>query len=202
MHRACVRMSFDFDSQGNIVFVERYSYAVRRLDLSAMTVTTLCAIKDKNGGSASSGNNEPVLVVDHDGSCGPVDDIFVQAWSNASNKRFDRNGTLVEWAGGGVGASALFARGGNGELPNGPAGYLTPPGYAWGWMRMPASSSAPAMRPGRSGRELTKRQPGQPDIDIWRWRRGIEAGSMPPASAPSCTAVRAGRPAGLPHGSP
>ena len=173
---SCVRpMSFDFDSQGNIVFVERYSYAVRRLDLSAMTVTTLCAIKDRNGGSASSGNNEPVLVVDHDGSCGPVDDIFVQAWSNASNKRFDRSGALIEWAGGGGGSGALFARGGNGELPNGPSSYLTPPGYAWGLDAYAGIIIGAGNAAGSQWQELTKRQPGQPDIDIWRWRRGIEA---------------------------
>jgi hypothetical protein len=173
---SCVRpMAFDFDSDGNLVFVERYSYAVRRLDLQAMTVTTLCAIKDVNGGSASSGNNEPTISIDSEGTCGPVDDMFILAWAGSTDKRFDRNGAVAEWAGSGTGRTALFARGGNGELPNGPAGYLQPPSYAWGIDAYAGRIVGAGNAAGSQFVELTLRQSDDQNIDQARWRRGMAA---------------------------
>jgi hypothetical protein len=173
---SCVRpMAFDFDSDGNLVFIERYSYMIRRLDFAAMTVKSLCQLLAKNGGSSSSGNNEPVLVIDSEGTCGPKDDIFTQAWSNGTNRRFDKQGNAVEWAGAGPGRSALFTRGGNGDAPNGPADYLTAPGYAWGIDVYDGKIIGAGNAAGSQFIEISKRKPDEPNFDLYRWRRGIDA---------------------------
>lgn len=168
-------MAFDFDSQGDIVVIERYTYAIRRLDLKTSVITTLASLLDRNGGSASSGNNEPVLVVDSQGTCGPVDDIFVQAWSNQTDRRFDRDGNRVEWAGSGPGRGAIFTRGGNGELPNGPAGFLQPPNYAWGLDVWGGRIVGAGNAAGSQFVELTLARGDEPRFDQATWRRGMAA---------------------------
>ena len=172
---SCVRPTgFDFDSQGNIVFVEHYTYAIRRLELATSTVTTLAALVDVNGGSESSGNAEPNLVVDRDGTCGPVDDIFLMAWSNGTDKRFDRNGVRVEWPSG-TAKGALFFNGGNGELAQGPANMLFAPNYAWGLDVWGGRIVAAGNAAGSQFIELTQKLPDDPAYNQAQWRRGQAA---------------------------
>jgi hypothetical protein len=173
---SCVHpTAFDFDSKGRLVFVEHYTYAIRRLDLATRQVTTLCAVLDVNGGSASSGNNEPVLVVDSQGTCGPVDDIFVQAWSNNTDRRFDCNGVPAEWANQRALATSIFFNGGSGQMPHGPGHLLFHPNYAWGLDVWGGRIIGAGNAAGSQFIELTLAQPDDPVPDATRWRRGREA---------------------------
>jgi hypothetical protein len=112
---------FDFDSQGRLVFIEHYTYAIRRIDLATMTVETIGALLDINGGSDSSGNREPVLAVDREGETGAIDTIRAHAWSNGSDKSMVPGGAVN---------GQLFFNSGK-RMPNGPAELAIDPNYGW-----------------------------------------------------------------------
>jgi hypothetical protein len=166
---SCVRpQGMAFDSQGNLVWAERYTFAVRKLNLTTKVVTTVALI----GGDYRYAKTDITLAIDTDGSVGPVDDIFVNCWRNG-DFRFAKDGTVREhW---------LFNNGM--KLRNGPLDKVEGPDYAWafaiGQGRMIATGSAG----GSQCLEITMRQPTDPQPDTKRWNNGKEAytnGSMPP----------------------
>lgn len=166
---SCVRpTAFDFDSMGNLVWIEHYTYAIRRLDIEAGTVATLNYLLDVNGGSESSGNNEPTLVIDDEGTFGPQDDIFCWAWGSATDKRYSGDGTwrAKPWRG-------LFEEGH--PATNGPMEHVVGPNYGWGLDVGGGRLLAVGSAAGSQMWEVTRRLPTDPDLDLARFERGMEA---------------------------
>lgn len=170
----CVRpTAFEFDENGDLVWVEHYTYAIRRLDMRTMEVKTLCSMLDYNGGSASSGNNEPNLAIDVDGTVGPVGDIFAIAWGNVSDRRYDRNGVRRTKELGPNWANPFFQSGK--RALNGPWSECPGPGYAWGigvgHGQIIASGNAAAYEFYR----ITRKLPTDPQFDSAKYNRGMAA---------------------------
>jgi hypothetical protein len=168
---SCIRpMGWDFDSQGDIIWCEHYTYALRKYTFADGRVTTLpTALMDVNGGSDSSGNREPTLFIDSDGSLGEVDDIFARAWANLSDKRFtkDAGAKRENW---------LFTSGK--VLTGGPGHQADCPNYAWGIDGFEGRARCIGNAAGFQDIEISLRQASDgPDVDESKYKRGRVAWS-------------------------
>jgi hypothetical protein len=154
-----------FTSKGTIVIGERYTYALREVDLTARTVRTIAYIPNLAFAGTSSGCNDLGMDVDHAGTCGPVDDIFVSVWLR--NYRFGLDGTYRGYP---------FTPAGAGYMSNGPLPRIQCPVYAW----TPGVGNGRIFFVGSGGGhqaiEITKRQTGDvgPDsnADYTKWTAG------------------------------
>lgn len=162
----CVRpQAMGFNSTGKLIWVERYTYAIRELDLTTGMVRTLATILDINGGSTSSGNNDAAMAIDIEGAFGPQDDIFVSCWSNNTDKRYSKDGVYRgQWA---------FTSGA--KMTNGPLNKVDAPGYAWGVGVGGGRLLFVGNAAGWQCIEVTKRLPGDPEPDTARIERGRAA---------------------------
>lgn len=77
--------SFDFDSNGDMNVIERYTYAVRKCTPDGH-VTTMFYLPRANLSltSSSSSTQDFGLTVDSEGTCGPLDDVFLSGWANST----------------------------------------------------------------------------------------------------------------------
>jgi hypothetical protein len=166
---SCLRpQGMAFDSQGNLVWAERYTFAIRRLNLATKMVTTVALIGNDN----RNGKADITLHIDTEGDVGPVDDIFVNCWKNG-DFRFSKDGTFREHF---LFQSGMFMR-------NGPADKVEGPEYAWafaiGHGRLIATGSAG----GSQCLEITKRLPTDPQPNtkrFWNGRLAYTGGNRPP----------------------
>lgn len=166
---SCVRpQGMAFDSQGNLVWGERYTFAIRKLNLATKMVTTVTLI----GGNNRNDKTDISLAIDTQGDVGPVDDIFVTCWKNG-DYRYAKDGTFRE--------RFLFQSGMS--LRNGPGDKIEGPEYAWaiaiGHGRLIATGSAG----GSQCVEITKRLATDPQPDVKRFAAGKQAytnGNQPP----------------------
>ena len=78
--------SFDFDSNGDLIFIERYTYALRKYSFATGAVTTIALLPAGSLSltSSSSSTQDFGLTVDSEGTCGPVDDVFLSGWANST----------------------------------------------------------------------------------------------------------------------
>jgi hypothetical protein len=159
----CVRpQAMGFNSEGKLIWVERYTYAIRELDLTTMAVRTLATIIDTNGGSSSSGNNDCAMAIDVEGSCGPQDDIFVSCWSNSTDRRYSKDGLYRgQWA---------FTSGA--KATSGPMDKCDAPGYAWGIGIGEGRIVFVGNAAGFQCWEVTKRLPTDPEMDTVKYQAG------------------------------
>ncbi len=167
----CVRpQAIAFDSLGRIVWVERYTYAIRRLDLSTMMVETVALIPLNGTGF---GEYDIGMAVDVEGTCGPKDDIFTSSWHN-SDYRFGADGT----------SRGRWAWTSGADLKNGPLNLVDAPGYAWA---IGVGKGRVIFQGGAGGWqmiEITKRQPTDPAMDAGRAKRGRVAYNFNPGGSP------------------
>lgn len=165
-------MGFDFDSQGRIVWVEHYTYAIKRLDETTGMVETIGALLDYNGGSDSSGNREPILAIDRDGTCGEKDTIRLKAWANLSDKSKLPAGTVN---------GGLFFNSGK-SMPNGRGDLCLDPNYGWMVDAFDGIEIAAGNAAGTTFIMRTKKQPTDPaptgtnvNNHYGQWQRGYQA---------------------------
>jgi hypothetical protein len=156
----------EFTSDGKLVWCERYTFAVRKLDEATGAVSTVALNPRPESGSTSASTNDASISIDTEGSCGPVDDIFYNAWHN-SDHRFGIDGTYR--------GRPLWTSGSSATMRNGPLSRCDAPGYAWaiavGNGRIVAKGNAA----GSQFMEVTKRQPGDPEPDFTKWTAGRKA---------------------------
>lgn len=169
---SCIKpTSFDFDSEGNLIWAEHYTYALRKYDFATGRVTTLPkAIHDRNGGSDSSGNREPSIVIDDEGTFGPVDDIFCTTWAGLGDRRFSKDAAALResWL---FNSGKYMSQGGPGHLADGP-------NYGWGIDVYGGRAMAVGNAAGWQMVEYSKRLPTDPaDPDEAKWKRGYNAWS-------------------------
>ena len=170
---SCIRpTALAFDSQGNILWIEHYTYAVRRLNVVTNTVETVCSIIDNNGGSDSSGNREPNMVVDADGSCGPVDDIYVWAWSNATDRRYSRDGVLRL---GTMSSKQWMFNPSSAQSSVGQFNTTAAPNYGWGIDVHDGRILAVGNAAGSQCIYVTRKQAGDIDINVSLYKAGVTA---------------------------
>jgi hypothetical protein len=100
-----------------LISVERYTFAVRRIDLVARAVTTLALLP------VDANTRNPGLAVDTAGVVGPVGDILVTTWGQQQNYRLDASG---------VRRGAIFPEGATRLYLNGPLDQLVATNYAAG----------------------------------------------------------------------
>lgn len=149
--------AFEFDSQGNIIYVERYTYVIRKIDLTAMTVTTLALMNVQNT-SGSAGTQDFDLAIDSDGTFGPQDDIFVVGWAGSAHWRYDKSGAFIGDSGGKFGLTDLAVH----SLRNGQWSHVDPPNYSWGIDVHAGKFIWFGHEGGSQLVEVTARQPGDP----------------------------------------
>lgn len=170
---SCVRpTALAIDSQGNILWIEHYTYAVRRLNVATGMVETVCTVIDTNGGSDSSGNREPNMVVDADGSCGPVDDIYVWAWSNATDRRYSRDGVLRL---GTMSSKQWLFNPSSAQSNNGQFNTTAAPNYGWGIDVHDGRILAVGNAAGSQCIYVTRKQAGDVDINPTTYKAGKAA---------------------------
>ena len=166
---SCVRpQGISYDSQGNLIWVERYTFAIRKLNLATRMVSTVALI----GGNNRNGKADITVHVDREGTIGPVDDIFVNTWRNG-DYRYAKDGTFREqW---------MFT--GGPQLHNGPLDKCESPDYTWafafGHGRLIVTGSAG----GSQCLEITRRSTTDPDPDTKKFTLGRAAytnGAVPP----------------------
>jgi len=114
-------MSCQFDAAGDLWFVERYTYALRKLIRATGHVVTmaLLPVTSLSGGSADT--NEFGMAIDVNGDVGPAGDVFVSGWAGSAHWRYDKNGVLL---GNIYGVAQRY-------LKNGPGDLADPPNYTW-----------------------------------------------------------------------
>ena len=113
-----------FDSQGLMLNLERYTYALREFNPDTLMIRTLACVQYFNGGSSSSGNNDVSFDVNVDGTCGPQDCLYITGWGNSTSCIYARDGTLL--------SSTIATVSGSQDLSNGPLDKVRAAGYAWG----------------------------------------------------------------------
>lgn len=155
----CIRpQDIAFDSQGRLVWVERYTYVIRRLNDDG-TVQTITKIGQPNAPitGKSFGTYDVSLAIDTEGTVGPVDDIFVNCWHD-TDYRYASDGTYR-------GRIVLPSN----KLMDGNAEHVRRPNYGWpigiGHGRIYLQGSAGAWQQ----TEITKKQPTDPVIDVNRY---------------------------------
>lgn len=178
----CTRpTALDFDSDGNLIWVEHYSYALRRLDLKTKTVKTLgYAYNNSGNATGASGNNEPFIVVDRQAAMGVKDDIFFNAWSGGSDRRFDKDGQMVTkyWGPGFPLTPEHWSTvsGAGQQAPVGPRDHVIDiANYGWAFdvrfNKLVGTGSAA----GSQYAEYTAMVPTDAKIDYPLWKRGADA---------------------------
>ena len=167
---------WDFTANGDIVFVERYTYAVRLLSFATRTITTLCLIPENalNGSMAksyqkpdpanpgqtitvqsvvltnnSSSTQDFDLAIDRNGTFGPAGDIFINGWAGPSLYRISASGTFL---------GRIFDLSVK-PCRNGPGDMVDPPNYAWAVAVHEGRMVVAGNDSGSSFIEVTKRQP-------------------------------------------
>ncbi|MES2958507.1 MAG: hypothetical protein V4792_09975 [Pseudomonadota bacterium] len=148
--------AIDFDSAGNLLWVEQHTHALRKLDMSTGTVTTLAFLK-----SAVAETN---MVCDSAGVWGAVDDIFTNSWFNNTDHRFDKSGAyLGRWG----------TVGGSQQMPSGPRSTTTNPSF-YGWAIALGSNKliAQGNASGNQYAEYTARLPSDPTPNYTLWAAG------------------------------
>lgn len=165
---SCTRpQAIAFDADGNLYWCERYTYTVRKLDFATGQVTTLIAFSASSLSltSSSSSTQDMAMCIDVDGTCGPRGDIFVSMWAHSAF-RFAKDGTAGERFGFQSGAHAIR---------NGPWDVVDGPNYAWGIAAQEGRIIWAGNDSGSQFIEVTKRQPGDPGVDVAKHLRGMNA---------------------------
>jgi hypothetical protein len=91
VYKGCRPQSLDIDSDGNLVWGERYVYAIRRGNPDTRIVETIVLLPVSY---ASFGLADINLVVDRNAWIGPKDDVIVVCWHNSSF-RYAKDGTSI-----------------------------------------------------------------------------------------------------------
>ena len=156
---------FDFDGDGNLIFAERYTYAIRKLDLATMQISTIYQIPAGSMSltSSSSSTQDVSLCVDELGEFGPAGDIFYSAWAHTNGR--------ISASGQGLGMFAFHS--GAYAFRNGPWNLVDCPNYAW---PVDVSEGRLVMAGNDSGSqfvEVTKRLPTDPAPNEGAFARGF-----------------------------
>lgn len=162
---SCVRpQGIGVNSEGKIIWAERYTYVVRELDLATNMVRTVGVFPVVGRGSSSASTNDISLSIDVEGTCGPKDDILVNAWHD-TDLRFSKDGLFR--------GTWMWTSGANGN--NGPLNTNKAPGYSWpvgvGDGHIVSSGNAA----GWQFIDITQRLPGDADVDQVKWGHGQAA---------------------------
>lgn len=150
-----------FTSTGKLIVAERYTFALREIDLQARTIRTLAILPRAD--LRRHYYKEVTLSIDKEGTCGPVDDMFVCAWGPQAAHRFAADGTHL---------GAITT--GSGGFNRGPATKVRGVAYPWatgvgkGMILLLGSGAEHAIL-------ITKRQPTDPTPDVARYERGLSA---------------------------
>lgn len=157
---------FDFDSNGDIIFSERYTYAIRKYSFATGLVTTLALIPAGSLSltSSSSSTQDISLTVDNGGTCGPKDDIFTAMWANGT---FRHSAT-------GVSRGAWDFQSGM-VLRNGPLDLVDGANYGWACDAFEGRILHLGNDSGSQYVEITKRLPTDPQPDTAKLARGVLA---------------------------
>lgn len=151
----CIRpQSIVIDSQGRLIFFERYTYAVRRIDLVARTVTTICLIPAASLSltSSSSSTQDGVLSIS-DGTTGPLDRIVLMCWAHSHYLIDPTLPPAQAFLGGFAFNSGAY------EFRNGPFNLTDNPNYAWGIAQGDGIMLMAGNDSGSQFIEITKRLP-------------------------------------------
>lgn len=153
-----------FTSEKKLIFVERYTYALRELDLVAGMVRTLALLPNLMFGGTSSATTDFAMAIDVEGTCGPKDDIYLAGWHEADHQ-YSKDGVYRgRWA---------WTSGAHGN--NGPLNTANSPSYAWA----PVIGDGKKLQIGNAAGwqcvEITKRQPQDMTVDTVKWERGAQA---------------------------
>lgn len=164
---SCVRpQDICINSDGDVVWVERYTYAIRRLVLATGMVTTVGLMDNLLTAGVTSAANDISMQIDVEGSCGPQDDVFVAAWR--ADYRYSKSGTFRgHWA---------FASGA--IMRNGPLNRCDTPDYAWGVGVGEGRIIFLGSAAGWQCIEITKRLPTDVEPDFVQWDTGNTAYSL------------------------
>jgi hypothetical protein len=158
---SCTRpQAIGFNSDGDLIWVERYTYAIRKLVLATGQVTTLALIPNMD----SWGAQDIGMCIDVAGTCGPQDDIFINCYHD-SDFRFSKAGVYRErWA---------WTSGAG--MPSGPLNLCDAPAYAFcvgvGNGRILSVGSAA----GWQCVEITKRLATDAEPNETLWEQGRDA---------------------------
>jgi hypothetical protein len=153
------------DENGDIVWYERYTFAVRRLRMATRTVETVWLMPLSQVSSSASGVNDSTIVIDTTGACGPKGDIFIRPWRNTASFRISRDGVS---RGAFISNSGLYGN-------NGPAHQVDAVDYSWaqGMCRTDGTFYVGGNAGASQFYEISKRQPEDgPDRDIAKFNRG------------------------------
>lgn len=111
-----------FDAAGDLFFVERYTYALRKYSFTTGMVTTIKLLPVSSLGGGSSETHDFAMAIDVHGTVGPAGDVFLAGWAGGAHWRVSADGTFAANL---FGLAQRTAR-------NGPADVVDPPNYAWG----------------------------------------------------------------------
>jgi uncharacterized repeat protein (TIGR03803 family) len=151
-------MHLRFTSTGKLRWVERYTYAIRELDLATNAITTVALVPDTEDA------REITLYIDTEGSVGPVDDMFTAAWKQGGDHR---------WSESGVDRGHFFAPGGDTTKPliAGPLHQVKTPGYPW--VLVPGQGMVWWFSTAADGAGVVVKRPaGSPDADLTTYKAG------------------------------
>jgi hypothetical protein len=140
-----------------LISVERYTFAARRIDLEARTVTTLALLP------VDANTRNPGLAVDTAGVVGPVGDILVTAWGQQQNYRLTKDG---------IRAGAIFPEGATRLYLNGPLEQLVATNYASGIAIGPDGAIWCNCVGSEQTFRITQRLPSDPRPDPTAYSRG------------------------------
>lgn len=159
------------DENGDVVWYERYTFAVRRFRMATRTVETVWQMPVAQIQTAASGVNDSMLLIDTTGVFGAKGDIFIRPWRNQTAYRITRDGVSRE---------KFFSNSGY-YSSNGPGNIVDAVDYSWGMAL--CRTDGTFYLSGNAGAsqffEVSKRQPGDgPDRDVARYNRGRIAWRM------------------------